>query len=69
MSGVQALRDAYDVAVIGAGPAGLSAATVCARAGLSTVLFDEQGALSNEATREFLTKFMQSFAQWVERHV
>lgn len=38
-----ALREAYDVAVIGAGPAGLSAATGCARAGLSTVLFDEQG--------------------------
>jgi thioredoxin reductase/bacterioferritin-associated ferredoxin len=37
-----ALREAYDVAVVGAGPAGLAAATVCARAGLSTVLFDEQ---------------------------
>ena len=37
--------------------------------GLAAKLFDEQGTLSNEATREFLTKFMQSFAQWVERHV
>ena len=37
--------------------------------GNAAALFDEQGALSNEATREFLTKFMQSFAQWVERHV
>jgi len=37
--------------------------------GNTATLFDEQGALSNEATREFLTKFMQSFAQWVERHV
>ena len=36
------LRDAYDVAVVGAGPAGLAAASVCARAGLATVLFDEQ---------------------------
>jgi thioredoxin reductase/bacterioferritin-associated ferredoxin len=36
------LRGAYDVAVVGAGPAGLAAATVCARAGLATVLFDEQ---------------------------
>ena len=45
----------------------------CGIVGLPNVgkstLFDEQGALSNEATREFLTKFMQSFAQWVERHV
>ena len=38
------LRDTYDVAVVGAGPAGLAAATVCARAGLATVLFDEQPA-------------------------
>jgi thioredoxin reductase/bacterioferritin-associated ferredoxin len=36
------LRDTYDVAVVGAGPAGLAAATVCARTGLATVLFDEQ---------------------------
>ena len=37
--------------------------------GNAAKLFDEQGTLNNEATREFLTKFMQSFAQWVERHV
>jgi len=36
------LRDTYDVAVIGAGPAGLAAAAACARSGLETVLFDEQ---------------------------
>jgi thioredoxin reductase/bacterioferritin-associated ferredoxin len=36
------LRESYDVVVVGAGPAGLAAATVCARAGLATVLFDEQ---------------------------
>ena len=29
--------------------------------------FDEQGALTNESTREFITKYMQAFAAWVER--
>jgi NADPH-dependent 2,4-dienoyl-CoA reductase/sulfur reductase-like enzyme len=36
------IRERYDVAVIGAGPAGLAAAASCARAGLETILFDEQ---------------------------
>jgi chromate reductase len=30
-------------------------------------LFDESGALINDSTREFLTKFMTAFAQWIER--
>jgi thioredoxin reductase/bacterioferritin-associated ferredoxin len=38
------VNKAYDVAVIGAGPAGLVAATVAARYALATVLFDEQSA-------------------------
>ena len=42
MNPARAVEEIYDVAVIGAGPAGLAAATVCARAGLATALFDEQ---------------------------
>ena len=30
-------------------------------------LFDEQGTLTDESTRGFITKFMQSFAEWIER--
>ncbi|HNX80521.1 MAG TPA: NAD(P)H-dependent oxidoreductase [Candidatus Omnitrophota bacterium] len=31
-------------------------------------LFDETGNLSNDSTREFITKFMQAFAEWVARN-
>ena len=30
-------------------------------------LFDEGGTLVNDSTREFLTKFMAAFAEWIER--
>ena len=30
-------------------------------------LFDQTGALANDSTREFLTKFMAAFAEWIER--
>jgi len=46
-----AIRDSYDVAIIGAGPAGLAAATLCAKAGLSTVLFDEQASVGGQIFR------------------
>src|SRR5262245_20852973 len=36
------MNAAYDVAVIGGGPAGVAAATVATRYALATVLFDEQ---------------------------
>ncbi|HEV2956227.1 MAG TPA: FAD-dependent oxidoreductase [Xanthobacteraceae bacterium] len=49
------LRDNYDVAVVGAGPAGLAAATVCAGAGLETVLFDEQLAAGGQIYRAVTT--------------
>ena len=45
------LNDAWDVAVIGAGPAGLAAAASVARLGLSTVLFDEQPAPGGQIYR------------------
>jgi chromate reductase len=31
-------------------------------------LFDAEGKLTVDSTREFLGKYMQAFAQWVERH-
>ena len=45
------IRDSYDVAVIGAGPAGVAAAASCANAGLSTVLFDEQASAGGQIYR------------------
>jgi len=45
------LRDEYDVAVVGAGPAGLAAASSCASAGLMTVLFDEQSVPGGQIYR------------------
>ncbi len=31
-------------------------------------MFDEGGALTNDSTREFMGKFLQAFAQWIERN-
>jgi chromate reductase len=32
-------------------------------------LFDEAGKITNEGTREFLTRFMAAFAAWIEKNV
>ncbi|HET9652985.1 MAG TPA: FAD-dependent oxidoreductase, partial [Usitatibacter sp.] len=45
------LRDQYDVAVVGAGPAGMAAASLAARHGLDTVVFDEQPAPGGQIYR------------------
>ncbi|TCR65312.1 NAD(P)/FAD-dependent oxidoreductase [Bosea sp. BK604] len=48
---VGALDERYDLAVIGAGPAGLSAAAEAAEAGLSVLLLDENGAPGGQIYR------------------
>lgn len=51
----QPARHAYDVIVIGAGPAGMAAATVAARAGLSTLLLDENPVPGGQVYRAATT--------------
>jgi chromate reductase, NAD(P)H dehydrogenase (quinone) len=36
--------------------------------GNAASLFDEKGALVNDPTREFMQKYLQAFAQWIERN-
>ena len=45
------LAPLYDLVVIGGGPAGLAAASLAARAGLSTVLFDENPGVGGQIYR------------------
>lgn len=37
--------------------------------GGAAALFDQSGALVNASTRDFLSKFMAAFAEWVERNL
>jgi len=45
------LASSYDLVVIGGGPAGLAAASLAARAGLATVLFDENPGVGGQIYR------------------
>ncbi len=49
------LSASYDLVVIGGGPAGLAAASTAARAGLSTVLFDENSGVGGQIYRGITT--------------
>ena len=48
---VSDLAPSYDLVVIGGGPAGLAAASLAARAGVSTVLFDENPGVGGQIYR------------------
>ncbi len=52
---VSEIASAYDLVVIGGGPAGLAAASLAARAGLSTVLFDENPGIGGQVYRAIAT--------------
>lgn len=51
MTDLAQLKDQYDLAIVGAGPAGLAAAALGARFGLTTVLFDEQASPGGQIYR------------------
>jgi chromate reductase len=36
--------------------------------GGAAAMFDDNGVLTNDSTREFLVKFVKAFAQWIERN-
>src|SRR5436190_23517875 len=50
------LASSYDIVVIGAGPAGLAAATEAAARGLAVALIDEQTAPGGQTYRAITTK-------------
>src|SRR5258708_25626679 len=52
---MNAIASEYEVAVVGAGPAGLAAPSLCARAGLATVLLDDQPSPGGQVYRGITT--------------
>lgn len=62
MSFPSTLRTSYDVVVIGAGPAGLAAATITAEAGLATLLVDENQAPGGQIYRAITYSPMKTSA-------
>lgn len=55
MRGLENIRGDWDAIVVGAGPAGMAAATVTARAGLSTLVLDENAAPGGQVWRAIET--------------
>jgi NADPH-dependent 2,4-dienoyl-CoA reductase/sulfur reductase-like enzyme len=55
MNAASDLAPSYDLIVIGGGPAGLAAASLAARAGVSTVLFDENPGIGGQIYRAITT--------------
>ena len=51
MSGLAGLKESYELAVVGAGPAGLAAATLAAELGIDTLLIDEQDGPGGQVYR------------------
>jgi flavin-dependent dehydrogenase len=51
MTDAASLASSYDLVVIGGGPAGLAAASLAVRAGVSTVLFDENPGVGGQIYR------------------
>jgi NADPH-dependent 2,4-dienoyl-CoA reductase/sulfur reductase-like enzyme len=55
MRDIASLKASYDVAVIGAGPAGMAAGALTARAGLATIVFDENCTPGGQIYRAITT--------------
>lgn len=55
MSGSTVLENSYEVAIIGAGPAGLAAGAMAAKAGLTTIVLDENPAPGGQIYRAVTT--------------